>query len=676
MSRSPLAGFLSGLGGLLMALAHPLPAAVSEAFLLRHEAALGTLFEALDPEQAVVGPLREQWRSGQRTEAAEALSAYFREKAFPLEILEPLALPENLLERADAALENRFFLLDEWGTVPARQDGPINWLDRGNREDKERAWMLNRHDFLPILAEAARQTGQARYTDQANALLEDWILANPYPNRLTFSPPWRALEVARRLLNSWVHLFYGYRVLSDETRLLLLVSVLDHADALRGHASFWGGNHLISEKLALLTLAVAWPEFAGSASWRDYAIDRVSRQLLQQTYPDGSYKELSNHYQRVVLVNAQYFIRLLAHVDPAYRSRPVLARVEQMWDFFAWSMRPDGTGPLNNAGDHEFNAGFVAAVSPFYDRADWLHMTRRGEAGPPPAGDPSRLFPWAGQAFLRTGWGYQAGWAYFDAGPYGSAHQHVDRFHVSASVGGRPVLVDAGRYTYQPGPWRDYFKGPNSHNVLLLDGQAAAQAPRTVNQPLPVVFQTPPGLSMAAATAWFEPSGRFLDLDPAPRPVSWTRAVILLDEGALLVVDHLVAFQDHDLQANWHFHPDIGIDEAGNHLRLVHPAGALLPTVLRGQESPEIAGFHSPDYNRRLPSPVLQFRGRLQRPTSLVWLLQEPGRPGLEVRVGSDPGAPVMELELQGGDGARSSLRLRLYPEVELLRAGTGESSY
>jgi hypothetical protein len=658
-------------------MAAPARAALTEAFLNDHAGRLEPVFTHLDPDHPDVGPIRRGWEAGRRTEAASALVAYFERKDFPLEVLEPNAFHAELMERMEAALEDRFFLLEDWETVPRLESGGLDWRHRGERKDKEWAWMLNRHGLFPDLAEAYRRSGDERQRAYLNALWQDWILNSPYPDRLTFSVQWRALEVARRMLNSWVHVFYDPNNLLDpETRLLVLSSVLEHGDALREHASFWGGNHLISEKLALLTLTFAWPEFTDSADWQAYAIERVSRQLMDQTYPDGSYKELSNHYQRVVLFNAQYFIRLMARLDPDYQGLPVIQRIEAMWDFFARVTQPDGSGPISNASDREDNAVFIREVQAFYDRPDWLYIGTNGREGVPPDGPASRLFPWAGQAILRNGWHDKADWVYFDAGPYGTAHQHIDRLHVSASLRGQPTLVDNGRYTYQPGPWRDYFKGPQGHNVLLLDGKAARQAPRQVEAPLPVVFEERPEAAFVAASSAFETPGAF-GIPGFGKEVPWTRAVLLDRRGFLLVVDHVVTFSGHDLSARWHFHPDIPEALALSSLKLAHgPEGPVRFESFLGQEPPEVAGFYSPDYNEKFAAPELRFSLRINQPTTLVWLLQPPGSPSLRVDCLSEPGAPVLELRLLKEEEPIARLRLRLHPEPELIEYEALPTSY
>jgi hypothetical protein len=638
--------------------------AVSPQFLADNGERLEGLFEALDPGHPGIRPIRDSWNSGQHSEAATALATYFEDKRVPKAILQPLLVPANQSGQAEAALEDRFYLLGKWCTIPTTEDGSLDWEYRGPGDDKELAWMLNRHDALPVLARAWEESGDPSYRAKANSLWRDWISSNPYPSRLTFSAQWRALEVARRINNSWLHVARIPGLLDTETRLLVLSSILDHADALKNHSSFWGGNHLITEKLALLTLAVACPEFTAAKEWQGHAIGKIDDQIMKQSYPDGSYKELSNHYQRVVLLNAQHFLQLLSKVQPDYRESEIYQRITAMWDFFAGVMKPDGTGPINNASDRELNALHIEAAWQFHNRLDWLAMATHGVKGQLPPGSPSKLYPWAGQAILRSDWGPRADWIYFDAGPYGTAHQHVDRFHISASINGRQVLTDSGRYTYQPGPWRTYFKGPASHSVILLDGSPAQQGPRKVSSPMPVLFQETEAVVVTGARSQFTFDHAVPGLNA---PVPWVRVVAYDKQGFALIFDHLVTFKNHTIESRWHFHPTISEEEANGYLTLAHPSGVLEQTLQRGSTASPPGGFHSVDYDRKEAAILLRQSGNINRPTTMAWVLQSPDEAVVNIQILSKAGAPVIHFRTIRGTRPHSEGRVSLYPEPRLL---------
>ena len=71
---------------------------------------------------------------------------------------------------------------------------------------------------------------------------------------------------------------------------------------------------------------------------------------------------------------------------------------------------------------------------------------------------------------MRNGWDANAHWAFFDMGPAGAAHRHVDKLHLSVTGYGRDILVDSGRFTYKGGKWRRHFTGTSAHNTVVIDG--------------------------------------------------------------------------------------------------------------------------------------------------------------------------------------------------------------
>ena len=61
----------------------------------------------------------------------------------------------------------------------------------------------------------------------------------------------------------------------------------------------------------------------------------------------------------------------------------------------------------------------------------------------------------------------------FDCGPLGDGgHGHYDLLSFEACAGGRPLVVDPGRYTYAEGEpnLRHWFKGTAAHNTVCVDG--------------------------------------------------------------------------------------------------------------------------------------------------------------------------------------------------------------
>jgi hypothetical protein len=544
-------------------------------------------------------------------ETARLIVAYFATKNPEPNLFYTRYTPPDVLQRAEGLLQDQVVLLETEGSLQRGDDGRIDWHDRGPRGDKEWAWMLNRHSLLLELEYAYRTTGNSAYADQLNALFTDWVLSNRYPDRLTFSAPWRALEVARRILRVWPFLFFHSDALSPQNRILLLASLRDHADALYEHPSFWGGNHLITEKIALLTLASLWPEFKEAEAWKTDAIHSLSREFISQSYPDGSYHELSNHYQRVVLANASHFVRLLHPDGVIDRSSTVIQRIEHMWDFFAGATRPDGYGPMNNASDLERNSAWLLDAAELFQREDWRAIATSGKEGAFDGLPPSRFFPWAGQVFLRTGWTPESSWLYLDAGPYGSAHQHQDQLHVSLVLKGQSILTDSGRYTYQPGKWKSFFTGPEAHSSLIVNGKAPKELPFVVSQPLPVDFDST--RMVASAQAAFPRSFAALE-----GPVRWIRKVQLLGPSHTAVItDTVITYRPTELTFSWPLHPDINEWPQEAFLSLSSQPEVPVEMIRR-------PSWIAPEYHQRIESTRLSISCSIRQPTTFTWVWSLP----------------------------------------------------
>ncbi|MDX2110269.1 MAG: alginate lyase family protein [Verrucomicrobiota bacterium] len=600
----------------------------SAAFVEHHRDQLGSLLSSLDLTRPDLSSVSRALADGDLRSACAALLLYYQTRpSVPIQA----KYGGDIIVDAEAALLNTFSFQGVKGTQPTASTGGLDWEARGPRDDPEWAWMLNRHGYFSALALAWKQTGDDRFAAKVSTLIIDWTSANPYPKRLNFSPSWRALETARRVLDTWP---LTWQTLQDapgftpEARLLMLCSLLDHADLLQHYSSFWGGNHLLTEKTAIAQLAIAWPEFRDSRAWLDYAIDKVEEEILEQTYEDGAYKELTDHYQRVVLVNLDSFLNLCRSSGRDDLGK-LEARMRRMWAYYTGIMQPNGHGPLTNAADRENIAELATALQA---PEEYLQVNRA--ANPALEQPQTTFFPYAGQAVLRSSWYSSAVWAFLDAGPYGTAHQHEDRLHLDLSFGQQEILVDAGRYTYQPGPWLDYFKGPHSHNLLLLDGNCAIRGPYSTKTPATITTRTGTGWTYALAEAAF-PANPARGLGQS----TWRRGLLLLpNESGLIVFDEVIGYGNRELEARWHFAPSLSIKrtanglsasangQAGMELLILSDAGWSPATLLKGQETPEVAGWYAPNYNIKHPATEAHFTAAPAGPSITAWWFHNPAK--------------------------------------------------
>lgn len=515
---------------------------------------------------------------------------------------------------ASAVLADEFTLQGLTATQPRRADGGYDWDWRGPRNDPEWSWFFNRHAWFPDLLAAYQKTGDTRYEKALLDTLDDWIIRHPAPGRISFSAAWRPLEAARRLIDSWLRVMPALKDsahFTPERRERYRASLIGHGEHLRNHHAF-GGNHLVTEMLALAELALAEPDLPKADAWLAYGLDQLALAYDDQVYPDGAHKELSTHYQRVIALNYQSLLNLLRKHDRAALAIDWTPRVDRLWTYIAAVRQPDGTNPLNNDSDLELYDRLLADNAPDIAARNLVADTH---------------FPWAGQTAFRSG----SHWAFFDAGPRGTDHDHDDLLQFSLSIGSAHFLVDNGRYTYAPGPWRDYFKGPAGHNVLLLNGRGADAGPRSVaTAPSPARYQATGPFTLAWGDAVFTTAHN-------PRTGDWRRIVVQAGRSGWIVVDRVITFGRAELTTQWHWSPQIAAvtntpaslvvrnrqEPLAVHLATERPG---LWSFVRGAEPPAaVQGWHSPRFNFREPALCTLYTQTLKGPLLNAWIFAPAG---------------------------------------------------
>ncbi|OFX78267.1 MAG: heparinase, partial [Bacteroidetes bacterium GWC1_47_7] len=405
---------------------------------------------------------------------------HLREKNMP-------AHSEKTEAEADSILNNIFVIQNVRGVVPWGEDGHRDWHYRGPNNDREWAWLSNRHSQLNHVFDVYLETGNPKYAIYVDEFLRDFIIKSmPYPGVKGSDAVWRGLEVSFRS-KVWSRIFYGLlqsEYLQPSTRLLMLSSLPDHAHYNRHFHS--GNNWLTMEISALATVATNFPEYNDAEEWLNYSIDTMAESMKNQVYPDGAQTELTSHYHNVSLSNFDLFKEIC---DRAGKPLPPFFNrtLEAMYAYIAHAVRPDGNRILNNDGDLGSDRSLILKGAHTYDKPDWEYIVTNGKSGINPTEDPSYLFPWAGQLISRSGFDADAHWSFFDIGPWGSGHQHNDKLNISVSAYGRDLLVDAGRFAYTgevADKFRSYARGSQGHNVLLFDHKGQGAGPLLAEQPL------------------------------------------------------------------------------------------------------------------------------------------------------------------------------------------------
>ncbi|MDD4191234.1 MAG: alginate lyase family protein, partial [Mangrovibacterium sp.] len=588
---------------------------------------IDAVFQHLDLNRLGLENVREAREKNDLTAACTQLLTYYENSAMARKRAKEQPAPSDQTTGAgEKLLQHTFTFQQVAGTVPLLDNGHLQWDYEGPENDIEWAWALNRHYPLGSLLPEYYNTGNLRYSRYIDRFVKDWIIQSlPYPGVKSSTAMWRGLEVSFRV-KMWAQLFYqltGEAALSPATKLLILSSIPEHMHyARRFHGS---NNWLTMEMTGLATAATSWPEFRESAEGLEYAVSAMTESLKEQVYPDGAQTELTSHYHHVAMSNFNLLDDICREAGVALPS-DFTEQIEKMWNYLAWTIRPDGFGLLNNDADLDDNRERVLTAAAKYGRSDWKYIATNGESGLKPE-LPSVVFPWAGHVISRSGFVANAHWSFFDIGPWGSGHQHNDKLHLSVAAYGRDLLVDAGRFAYTGDvarKFRPYATGSQGHNVLLIDGKGQARGPRVTDTP---VHESDYQLTSDHDLA----RGSFSAFNDLEGTCTHSRTVCYKRGQFWVVIDRVTTDRPRTIEALWHWHPTCEVEvrneivltgnQRGN-LQLV-PAGRQKWSVkqIKGQEQPEIQGWYSKEFNEFEPNTTTAFETRVDGNSTFVWIL-------------------------------------------------------
>ena len=585
------------------------------------------LFESLNLERRGLDKVKKAVADGDYPAACTALVAYYK-NANTAKWLRHNPVDDTLKgdPQVDPMLHDEFAFYGDRAKVPRTTSGKLQWSYNGPKNDPEWGWSLNQQDYFNALLGAYVKTGRRAYVEKIDADVRDWILSNPHPGRMTKQGPWRGIEVSSRA-RTWVSVFYGLQAIdefSPAARILMLSSVVEHAQYLMLFHRRDANNWAMGEVSALGIIGCAWPEFDDAGGWREYSQEQLGQLMNMVVYPDGAETELTAMYHRGVTEAFDDYVRTFRQFgDQVPDSLEV--DVKRMWTYLAYTLRPDGTTPENNDSDRRNIREKLKAAAELHDRPDWEYIATNGKDGNKPRIGPSITFPWAGHAIMRNGWDADAQWSFFDAGPFGTAHQHYDELHLSIDAFGRALLVDAGRFSYTNGPFRDYFVSTAAHNTILIDGAGQNRTPDRAERPMA-------GGDYGSTNDFDYARGVF---DAGYQGVKGravhTRTVVYVHDAFWIVADRIETDRARAVKALWHFAPDCSVtvdknsvashDTGKGNLRIVPVGGMIWKTkVVAGAENP-IQGWYSGFYTEKEPNPTAVYIADIPGSTTFAWVL-------------------------------------------------------
>ena len=559
----------------------------------------------------------------------------------------------SLLNEADAYIAGRYTLLNtsfeqkkpDWHLdVETATRSPLAFaLDIDYRDAKvagniKNIWELNRHRHLTVLAVAYALSQDHRYAHEIERQLLSWIACNPFLRGVNWHS---ALELGVRLI-AWVWIERLLRGCSVHERLFgsngrMWPAIYRHQWLIARLKSVGSSanNHLVGELAGLFIASTVWPHYPESTLWQRRSRTHLEREIKLQTYDSGLNREQAFSYHcfslELFLLSAIEAERAQTPVSKAYKK--TLKQMVEVIPHLA-----DINGNLPSYGDADggtalqlqprqsssidwlcrLGIGLVQACVPLpLDGSGYLAATligpdiqSAGTAYVQPVH--SKAFKDAGLYVLTANRGKASEiFCLADAGHLGylsiAAHGHADALSFTLSVGGHPVIVDPGTYSYFREPrWRRYFRSTRAHNTICIDGQDQSEQGgpflwvRKANCKVLQWSPTPEGAELAAEHDGY---GHL-------RGTVIHRRRLTLTTGHLNIVDEITGGGNHTLEWFLQFAPDCAIGVEHNRCSIRWNNGGVdidLSPLLRWrlESGTDSAGWYSPGFNLKVPSTTL-----------------------------------------------------------------------
>ncbi len=617
----------------------------------------------------------------------------------------------SIVARADAFAAGRFDLLGyealdfgnpiDWHRDPiAKRTAPkahwsrVAYLDPSVVGDHKVIWELNRHQYFLTLGRAYWLTGDESYAKVIADHLTSWLDANPPKTGMNWAS---SLEVSFRAI-SWLWALHFLRDSSSLTPRLFrrIVGVLDlHARQIADNLStyFSPNTHLTGEALGLVAIGTALPQCQNAEEWRKIGYGILEVEFFKQVRPDGTYVEQSLYYHRYTL---DIFMQaLVLSRNDENRLRVIEGRLQAALDHAMHLTRPDGTFPLIGDDDggellpldpratNDFRAGLGTAAAVF-GRADYAYVAGDlseetlwllGPSGvnafdalrPVPPESTSRGFADGGYYVMRDTWSRDANWLAIDAGPHGylnCGHAHADALSIDVVSRGRPLLTDAGTYSYSADlAGRNRFRSTAAHNTVTVDGQPSSQFGAGA-------FQWK-GFARTEVRRWISTStfdfiaARHDGFTQLRSPVIHERSVLFVRGEYWLIRDRIESEGDHDVDILFHCAPGIVARQLDENVVSLGDADAsdgqstLLVTLASSGSYSTVRDAISPRYGKRTDTTTCVFRLRA-RGTQDIMTFVIPFE-GVVPRVEADIASNIYHIAVGGSE------------DVLCLRASDGE---
>lgn len=342
-------------------------------------------------------------------------------------------------------------------------------------------------------------------------------------------------------------------------------------------------NHLLENAFALC--------FGGFYSGDPVLISKGSRllkrELKEQILPDGGHYERSPMYHQILLGRLLELLKMLRHNSP-----------QPDWHDFARSIATKMVAWLNSMlFSHQYLPLFndtVFGIAP--DSRQIFSLAKD-------LGLPVKDLPLKESGFRKLkdkNWKLAA-----DVGSiapsYQPGHAHAGTFSFELYFDGKPLIVNTGTSTYQPGERRSLERSTASHNTVGINGKNSSEvwASHRVGRRARVSILTDEPSKFEAVHDGYRTLG-----------IKLKRSFEQQNEAINITDEVISKKRDYKALAHLHFHPDLSIKHEGNTLIINN----RIRIRFEGNNSVRLVDYlYAPEFNKLLPAKAceVEFKGKL-----------------------------------------------------------------
>lgn len=418
---------------------------------------------------------------------------------------------DEILNTADKAIKGKIKMFENWY---ADYGNPINWhYNPVSKEyspknehwidieelgddfgDVKYIWEVSRFSQTFYFIRAYTLTNDEKYVKAFWKQVETWMDNNPAEMGVN----WKCgQEITFRTI-AWIFGLYSFKDSkhsTDERIIKLFKYIYYNVRHVEKNFEFAlkavKNNHAVSEAAGMFTAGVLFPFFKDAERWRKKGKRYLEELVDRQIYADGTYKQYSTNYNRLVLEVYSFALRLAELNDIEFKEETKNKLLKSV--NYLYQIQDNTTGRVPNFGSNDGALLFSLSNSDYLDYKPqlnllyyiltkkklykigkheeelfWFYDINVLNSEVSKINKKSMEFNIGGYYLLRN----KDSHAMIRCGDFQDRPAHSDLLHLDLWWKGNNILTDAGTYSYNPEEkFQNYFIQTSSHNTVTVNNK-------------------------------------------------------------------------------------------------------------------------------------------------------------------------------------------------------------